>query len=162
MLTAMQASLAAAYKSRCQSARVVTEAWGEQNLYCVACSSNGLTPLPRNSKAYDFQCPRCSNYFQLKSSLRKQQRENASRQFLSHTQYRGPSTRPCGLAQDDKLIVCALGMKKQAGPLRSSWHPQRRGPSTRPCGLAQDDKLIVCALGLKKKRVLSPAIHNSH
>jgi type II restriction enzyme len=68
MLTTMESALAAAYRSGCQSARVVTEAWAEQNLYCAACPSDELRTLPRNEKAYDFQCPRCSTYFQLKSS----------------------------------------------------------------------------------------------
>ena len=62
----MTADLAAAYKSGSQRARVVTEFWGEQNLYCPNCSSPRLNRLSHNTKANDFSCPNCKFWFQLK------------------------------------------------------------------------------------------------
>ena len=41
----MTGSLADRFQSGAQRARVVTEAWGEQNLFCPNCSSPKLTWL---------------------------------------------------------------------------------------------------------------------
>ncbi len=67
----MTAELAAAYKSGCQQTRVVTEYWGEHNLYCPNCPSDNLTRLPSNTKASDFGCPSCDFWFQLKGQRTK-------------------------------------------------------------------------------------------
>lgn len=58
---------AAGYKSACQRARVITELWGKQNLYCPSCESESLECAPRNTQAIDYTCPECSAVFQLKS-----------------------------------------------------------------------------------------------
>ncbi|HUJ29738.1 MAG TPA: DpnI domain-containing protein [Candidatus Acidoferrum sp.] len=57
----------AAYTSASQRARVATEAWGLENLYCANCSSRALNPSPPNTPAIDFECPKCRIRFQLKS-----------------------------------------------------------------------------------------------
>lgn len=62
----MVADLAAAYKSASQRARVVTELWGEHNLYCPNCSSANLNRERHNTKAIDFRCPTCDFKYQLK------------------------------------------------------------------------------------------------
>lgn len=62
----MTSDLAAAYKSGSQRARVVTEFWGEHNLYCPNCSSPKLDRLVANTKASDFLCPACGFWYQLK------------------------------------------------------------------------------------------------
>lgn len=62
----MTGELAAAYTSGSQRARVVTEFWGEENLYCPNCSAPKLTRLENNTKASDFSCPACNFWFQLK------------------------------------------------------------------------------------------------
>jgi type II restriction enzyme len=62
----MTGELAAAYKSGSQQTRVVTEAWGENNLYCPNCSSPKLNRLSHNTKASDFICPNCKFWYQLK------------------------------------------------------------------------------------------------
>lgn len=62
----MASDLAAAYKSGSQRARVVTEFWGEHNLYCPNCSSPKLDRLVANTKASDFFCPTCEFCYQLK------------------------------------------------------------------------------------------------
>jgi len=66
MILSMTGELASAYTSGSQRARVVTEAWGEKNLYCPNCSSSQLTRLRHNTKASDFRCPNCGFWYQLK------------------------------------------------------------------------------------------------
>jgi type II restriction enzyme len=63
----MPGELAAGYSSPSQRTRVVSEAWGEDNLYCSNCTSDRLRRLPTNTPAIDFECPRCTSLFQLKS-----------------------------------------------------------------------------------------------
>jgi type II restriction enzyme len=62
----MSGALGADYKSGSQRARVVTESWGEHNLYCPNCSSPKLGRLAHNTQASDFSCPKCKFWFQLK------------------------------------------------------------------------------------------------
>lgn len=66
MNLSMTGERASAYSSGSQRARVVTEAWGEHNLYCPNCSSPKLNRLTHNTKASDFCCPGCRFWFQLK------------------------------------------------------------------------------------------------
>jgi type II restriction enzyme len=63
----MPGELAARYSSPSQRTRVVSEAWAEDNLYCSNCPSDRLRRLPTNTPAIDFECPRCTSLFQLKS-----------------------------------------------------------------------------------------------
>jgi len=67
MNLSMTGTLAAAYRSGAQRARVVTESWGESNLYCPNCSSPKLTWLEPGHPASDYSCPKCRFWFQLKS-----------------------------------------------------------------------------------------------
>jgi len=62
----MTSALATAYKSGSQRTRVVTESWGEHNLYCPNCLSPKLNRLAHNTQASDFCCPDCRFCFQLK------------------------------------------------------------------------------------------------
>jgi type II restriction enzyme len=67
MKLAMPGDLAHSYRSPAQQARVVTEAWGEENLYCPGCDSEHLTRSAPNREAIDYACPQCQELFQLKS-----------------------------------------------------------------------------------------------
>src|SRR5271154_6252525 len=67
MNLALPGDLAQSYKSPAQQARVVTEAWGEENLFCPGCDSKHLTRSAPNREAIDYACPRCRVLFQLKS-----------------------------------------------------------------------------------------------
>ena len=60
-------ALAAGYASSSQIARLVTEAWAVENLYCLACPSENLTQELPNSPVRDFTCSSCSATYQLKS-----------------------------------------------------------------------------------------------
>lgn len=62
----MLSDLAGAYRSGSQRTRVVTEFWGERNLYCPNCDSPKLNRLAHNTKASDFKCPNCDFWYQLK------------------------------------------------------------------------------------------------
>ncbi len=63
----MNSTLAGAYKSRSQIARIVTEDWALHEMYCAACDSDKLRALKNNARAADYECPRCGARFQLKS-----------------------------------------------------------------------------------------------
>lgn len=57
MDTCLDMSLAAAYTSHSQRARVVTEDWVERNMYCPRCGSGHLEHLKANRPVADFACP---------------------------------------------------------------------------------------------------------
>jgi type II restriction enzyme len=59
--------LAAGYKSPSQKSRVVSEAWGKENLYCGCCGATTLVGTKANTKVVDFFCGECDSTFQLKS-----------------------------------------------------------------------------------------------
>jgi type II restriction enzyme len=67
MKLSLPSELAQAYKSAAQQARVVTQAWAGDNLFCANCSSMNLTPMREGSEANDFTCPQCSLRYELKS-----------------------------------------------------------------------------------------------
>jgi type II restriction enzyme len=67
----MPGDLAQGYSSKAQQARVVTEAWGREELFCVNCNSGSLGSTPANNQAIDFVCPQCSAPFQLKAKSSK-------------------------------------------------------------------------------------------
>lgn len=67
MQTRLSPEIARGYSSPSQIARVVTERWADEQLYCVACTSNRLEAHANNSKARDFGCPVCRHEYQLKA-----------------------------------------------------------------------------------------------
>ena len=71
MNLSLNSTLASPYKSKSQIARILTEAWFKDNMYCPACPSNTLKPLPANTKVLDFQCPKCEETYQVKSKSGK-------------------------------------------------------------------------------------------
>jgi len=56
-----------AYTSGSQKARVWTEQWVSQQLYCPNCGNPRITQLPANLPVADFFCPKCNDQFELKS-----------------------------------------------------------------------------------------------
>ena len=62
----MRPGLVTGYKNRSQQARVISEAWGLDNLFCPRCDSTSLAGSATNAKVVDFGCPKCSAQFQLK------------------------------------------------------------------------------------------------
>lgn len=57
-----------AYKSFSQKARVITELWMEDQMFCPACESAHLRRTQCNTEAVDFICPDCKEPFQLKAT----------------------------------------------------------------------------------------------
>lgn len=55
------------YKSASQRARVGTEGWGAENLFCPVCNSPHLDVAPHGTPTLDYSCPKCNSPFQLKS-----------------------------------------------------------------------------------------------
>ena len=70
----MNAAMAVGYKSPSQVARIVTESWGSEHLYCSSCESPRVEQTPANSQAIDFRCAKCSATYQLKASQRWNER----------------------------------------------------------------------------------------
>lgn len=66
----LDASLASAYSSRSQRARVLTEGWLAKRGYCPSCGSEQLRRLANNNPAADFACAACAELFELKSGAR--------------------------------------------------------------------------------------------
>jgi type II restriction enzyme len=64
---ALNPDIASGYKSLSQRARVMTESWAEENLYCPTCPSDHLKSAPQNEKVFDIKCLDCNEMFQLKS-----------------------------------------------------------------------------------------------
>jgi type II restriction enzyme len=63
-------SVALGYKSRTQIARVITEHWASDNLFCLTCASERIEQLNPNAQVSDFRCPACTAKYQLKSSAK--------------------------------------------------------------------------------------------
>ena len=63
-------SVAEGYRSRSQRARVITERWARENLFCPACPSEHLEALRANAMVTDYDCPSCEASYQLKSAAK--------------------------------------------------------------------------------------------
>ena len=55
------------YNSGSQKARVLTELWVRENLFCPRCGNPQLEHFPNNKKVADFFCPKCNAQYELKS-----------------------------------------------------------------------------------------------
>ena len=60
-------NLAAGYHSGSQSARVLTENWINNNMFCPRCGNDRLEHFENNRPVADFYCSICGNQFELKS-----------------------------------------------------------------------------------------------
>lgn len=63
----LKPEIASDYRSISQRARVITENWVQENLYCPACASDELCHTPTGRQVVDFACPDCHEIYQLKS-----------------------------------------------------------------------------------------------
>ena len=55
------------YHSETQIARVLTENWVNQNMYCPRCGNLHIAQFENNRPVADFYCPSCNNEYELKS-----------------------------------------------------------------------------------------------
>lgn len=69
MDTYLDTTLGAKYKSKSQMARVITENWVKENMYCPRCHADHLLHLQNNRAVADFQCPDCGNIIESKAKM---------------------------------------------------------------------------------------------
>lgn len=69
MIKSLQCDIlkASRYQNPTQVARVVSECWCSENLYCAACNAESLQQARANTRALDFRCMNCSETYQIKS-----------------------------------------------------------------------------------------------
>ncbi|MDO4551425.1 MAG: DpnI domain-containing protein [Planctomycetia bacterium] len=60
-------TLATDYRSGSQIARVLTEAWVKEHMFCPRCGQSHIERLPNNCPVADFYCSVCKNEYELKS-----------------------------------------------------------------------------------------------
>lgn len=60
-------ALSASYHGKTQIARVLTESWVAENMYCPRCGHLHILHFPNNRPVADFFCPKCKNEYELKS-----------------------------------------------------------------------------------------------
>lgn len=63
--------LSTPYVSGSQTARVQTERWVSDHMYCINCGSPRLNQFPNNSPLADFFCPKCQDQYEVKSTKNK-------------------------------------------------------------------------------------------
>lgn len=59
--------LVAGYHSKSQIARVLTEDWIAQNMFCPRCGCQKIKQFENNRPVADFYCPQCAAQYELKS-----------------------------------------------------------------------------------------------
>ncbi len=67
MFLQMDSALARSYTSATQKARVTTESWVSENMFCPRCGFLRVARFENNKPVADFYCPQCGNQFELKS-----------------------------------------------------------------------------------------------
>ncbi|MDO4988086.1 MAG: DpnI domain-containing protein [Synergistes sp.] len=67
MNVSLDLSLATAYKNQAQIARVLTETWVLQNMFCPKCGNAHIHRFENNRPVADFYCKVCNSEFELKS-----------------------------------------------------------------------------------------------
>ena len=67
MDTKFDMTIAANYHSNAQIARVLTENWVAENMFCPRCGNFQIKQFSNNKPVADFYCPKCKNQFELKS-----------------------------------------------------------------------------------------------
>lgn len=60
-------SLIQSYHSNAQIARILTENWVSENMYCPRCGNISIKHFENNRPVADFYCPHCRNEYELKS-----------------------------------------------------------------------------------------------
>lgn len=55
------------YHSGAQIARLLTESWVSENMYCPRCGNSAIQKFENNRPVADFFCPLCKNQYELKS-----------------------------------------------------------------------------------------------
>lgn len=64
-------SLCRNYTSNSQRARILTESWVAQNMYCPHCGNSHIVHYENNRPVADFYCEKCNSEYELKSKKGK-------------------------------------------------------------------------------------------
>ena len=67
MILSLNASLGNGYSSGSQIARVLTEQWVSDNMFCPRCGNPNINHFSNNRPVADFYCPECGSQYELKS-----------------------------------------------------------------------------------------------
>jgi type II restriction enzyme len=67
MNLSLEANISSRYHSNSQRARVITEHWLSQNMFCPICGAEHLTQFVANKPVADFYCNNCRQEYELKS-----------------------------------------------------------------------------------------------
>lgn len=59
------------YHSTSQAARILTESWFENNMFCPRCGTPHVKHFKNNRPVADFYCPNCNSEYELKSKQSK-------------------------------------------------------------------------------------------
>ncbi len=102
------ATIALAYKSPLQRARIISESWFSQNVYCLACESDGVTRTKPNTRATDFLCETCGQRYELKTFTKRPPKSLVDGAYAALISRINESTAP---------TLCLLGRSE-------SWHVQ--------------------------------------
>lgn len=70
--------LADNYKSLAQKARVLSENWVAENIFCPNCGGYNIIKYANNQPVADFNCPNCNEDYELKSEKSKNKMTNFS------------------------------------------------------------------------------------
>ncbi|MCP9232205.1 restriction endonuclease [Mesorhizobium sp. LMG 17147] len=84
----------AAYDSGSQSARIWTERWASEWLYCPNCGNSRLTQFPANLPVADFYCDKCDDQYELKSAKKPFGRKLANGAYSRKIERLNSSTNP--------------------------------------------------------------------
>jgi type II restriction enzyme len=63
----LNTSISDKYRSNTQKARIITERWIKQNMFCPVCGAEHLTQFIANKPVADFYCDDCRQQYELKS-----------------------------------------------------------------------------------------------
>jgi type II restriction enzyme len=84
----------AAYSSGSQKARIWTERWASDWLYCPNCGNERITQLPPNIPVADFYCTSCGDQYELKSKNGSFGSKLANGAYETKCERLGSSTNP--------------------------------------------------------------------
>ncbi len=103
-------SIASAYTSAAQRARVISESWFAQNGYCLACDEEVLTRSKPNTQATDFSCESCGHLYELKTFLRRPRRSLVDGAYASLISRINAHSAPtlCLLERDSQWSIRSL------------------------------------------------------
>jgi type II restriction enzyme len=128
MQLACDVSIASHYKSSPQRARVISESWFSQNIYCLACESDWVTRTAPNTKATDFLCQTCGHRYELKTFTRRPPRSLVDGAYAALIARINASTAPtlCLLGRSESWQIQSL-VAIHSGFL-TPWVIERRPP----------------------------------